>query len=58
MIAFGGGLGPVVYGRVFDVTGRYDGALLAGMGCLFVGSLVLLAMGPYPAWRDPGDRAG
>jgi sugar phosphate permease len=50
VIAFGGGIGPVIYGRVFDVTGRYDMALIGGAGCLVVGALVLLMMGPYPKW--------
>lgn len=50
VIAFGGGMGPVVYGRVFDATGRYDMALLTGVGCLIVGSLSLLALGRYPNW--------
>jgi len=54
VIAFGGGLGPVVYGRVFDATGRYDMALATGVGCLIVGGLALLAMGRYPSWtQDP-----
>lgn len=50
VIAFGGGIGPIVYGRVFDATGRYDMALLSGVGCLIVGSLSLLALGRYPDW--------
>lgn len=50
VIAFGGGMGPVVYGRVFDSTGRYDLALMTGVGCLVLGSLALLAMGRYPDW--------
>jgi sugar phosphate permease len=54
VIAFGGGIGPVIYGRVFDVTGVYDLALMTGAGCLVIGSLVLLGMGPYPKW-GPGD---
>lgn len=53
VIALGGGLGPVVYGRVFDLTGRYDAALLSGIASLVVGSLVLLAMGRYPRWPAP-----
>ena len=54
VIAFGGGMGPVIYGRVFDATGRYDAALLSGIGCLLVGSMSLLAMGRYPRWpQDP-----
>jgi len=52
VIAFGGGMGPVIYGRVFDATGRYDAALLSGIGCLLVGSLSLLAMGRYPRWAQ------
>jgi MFS family permease len=52
VIAFGGGMGPVIYGRVFDATGRYDVALLSGIGCLLVGSLSLLAMGRYPRWSQ------
>ena len=50
VIAFGGGMGPIVYGRVFDATGRYDMALLSGVGCLIVGSVSLLALGRYPDW--------
>ncbi|MGE8133968.1 MFS transporter [Novosphingobium subterraneum] len=52
VIAFGGGIGPIVYGRVFDATGRYDMALLSGVACLIVGSLSLLALGRYPRWSQ------
>lgn len=52
VIAFGGGMGPVVYGRVFDATGRYDMALASGVGCLLVGGVALLAMGRYPSWSQ------
>ncbi len=55
VIAFGGGIGPVIYGRVFDVTGVYDLALMTGAGCLVIGSVILLAMGAYPKW--PGTDA-
>lgn len=58
VIAFSGGLGPVVYGRVFDVTGRYDLALIGGAICLFFGSVVLLAMGPYPRWDRTMPKEG
>ncbi len=52
VIAFGGGMGPVIYGRVFDQTGRYDLALVTGVGCLLAGSLALLTMGRYPDWTE------
>ncbi|WP_343614558.1 MFS transporter [Novosphingobium sp.] len=52
VIAIGGGLGPAIYGHVFDVTGSYNPALWGGVGCILAGSLLLLAMGPYPEGRD------
>lgn len=58
VIAFGGGLGPVVYGRVFDLTGRYDLALTAGGVGLLAGSLTLLALGAYPRWGPTTEREG
>ncbi|WP_443478850.1 MFS transporter [Novosphingobium aerophilum] len=51
VIALGGGLGPVVYGWAFDTMGRYDPALMAGVGCLVAGGFSLLLMGRYPVWR-------
>ncbi|HEX7871968.1 MAG TPA: MFS transporter [Sphingobium sp.] len=51
VIAFGGGLGPVVYGYAFDSTGTYGAALLLGIGCIVVGGGLLLALGAYPKWE-------
>ena len=50
VIALGGGLGPVVYGYSFDLTGHYHFALLGGVGCLVIGGALLLLLGPYPRW--------
>jgi MFS family permease len=50
IIAFGGGVGPVAYGYAFDISGTYRVALLGGVGCLVVGSLLLLLLGAYPRW--------
>lgn len=59
VIALGGGLGPVVYGFSFDRSGNYHMALLGGVGCLIVGSFLLLLMGPYPRWTDrPAPEQG
>lgn len=49
VIAVGGGLGPAVYGYVFDRMGSYALAMWSGVGCILAGSLLLLTMGPYPA---------
>ena len=51
VIAVGGGLGPMVYGAVFDRLGTYAPALWSGVGCIVSGALLLLAMGPYPKGR-------
>jgi MFS family permease len=52
VIAVGGGLGPMVYGWVFDHFGTYRPALWSGVGCILTGALLLLAMGPYPEGRE------
>jgi sugar phosphate permease len=52
VIAIGGGLGPAVYGHVFDLAGTYAPALWSGVGCILAGSLLLLGLGPYPEGRD------
>jgi MFS family permease len=48
VIAFAGGMGPVVFGYVFDRIGDYTIALRSGSACLVVGAVLLLAMGAYP----------
>lgn len=53
MIAIGAGIGPVAYGKVFDMTGAYRAALMGGMGCILLSALLLLGMGAYPA-QDEG----
>lgn len=52
VIAIGGGVGPAVYGHVFDSIGSYAPALWSGVGCILAGSVLLLTMGPYPKGRD------
>lgn len=48
MVVIGGGLGPVLYGYVFDRTGTYDVMLRIGAGIVVAGAALLLLMGPYP----------
>jgi MFS family permease len=50
VIAFGGGLGPVVYGYAFDSTGTYANALLIGVGSVLTGAALLLLLGAYPVF--------
>jgi MFS family permease len=48
VLATGGGLGPVVFGRVFDLSRTYAHILVVGATCLVAGGAFLLLMGPYP----------
>jgi predicted MFS family arabinose efflux permease len=45
--ALGAGIGPVVFGKVFDSTGSYREILLTSAVLLLLGAGMLLAMGPY-----------
>jgi predicted MFS family arabinose efflux permease len=49
--AIGGGAGPVLFGRVFDVSGSYNVVLHSAAAITLVASALMLAMRPYPA-RD------
>lgn len=57
VVAFGGGLGPVVYGMAFDSLGNYTTALVSGGVLLVVGGVLLLILGPYPDLTRHGQRA-
>lgn len=50
IIAFGGGLGPVVYGYMYDRIGNYQLSLTIGMVSVLLGAALLFLMGPYPKW--------
>ncbi len=56
VIALGGGAGPVVYGFSFDRSGNYHAALLGGVACLVIGSVLLLLLGSYPDWSAKRDK--
>ena len=52
------GISPVLYGRVRDMTGLYDGMLQAAMFLFAVGAVLLLTLGRYPTFgavRAPSD---
>ena len=52
--ALGAGIGPAVYGRVYEQTGAFVGALQWSMWAFIFCSLALLLLGPY---RDDKLRA-
>ena len=54
LVSLGSGLGPMIAGLVFDVSGSYAWFLMAGtVGCVFCGLLVL-TLPRYPDW-DAGE---
>lgn len=57
MVVIGGGIGPVVYGYIYDLTGTYSIILKIGACVLVVGGALLLAMGPYPKRFGEGAAA-
>lgn len=52
--ALGAGIGPVVFGRVFDRTGTYDGVLMLSGVLLVVGAGLLLTLGRYRSFEPGG----
>jgi predicted MFS family arabinose efflux permease len=50
LVALGSGLGPMIAGLAYDMTGGYTPFLLAGtVGCVFCGALILF-LPRYPDW--------
>lgn len=52
LVTFGSGLGPMVAGIIYDVTGGYTPFLITGAGaCILCGALIL-SLPAYPKWAD------
>lgn len=54
----GTSIGPVLYGRVHDVTGSYDMLLIAGIPAVLACAALFLGLGPYPdyALQDAAEQ--
>ena len=51
LMAAAAGVGPLLAGRIYDVTGGYSPFLLAGAaGCVF-GGLMMISLPGYPSWQ-------
>jgi predicted MFS family arabinose efflux permease len=54
LMALAAGMGPMLAGLVFDLSGDYGLFLIAGtVGCS-LGGLLILSMPPYPGWDKEG----
>ena len=51
-VALGGGAGPVIFGRAFDLTGGYSHVLLSGIAAIAIGGGLLLLLGPYRTFTE------
>lgn len=52
-LAVAGGLAPMLFARIFDVTRSYDTSLTIASGLFVFGAVILLALGRYP---DPPEH--
>ena len=50
VIAVAGGIGPLVGGMIYDLSGEYDLLIFAGIPTSVIAGLLLLRLGPYPGW--------
>jgi MFS family permease len=56
LLMLGTGIGPIIAGRVHDVTGHYTAHLLTAVPVALVCSFLFARLGPYPVFSAP--RAG
>lgn len=55
LMALAAGMGPMIAGLIYDLSGNYNGFLIAGtVGCA-VGGLIIISMPPYPVWEEPAS---
>ena len=52
LIAGGSGLGPLVAGAIFDLTGDYIPFLWFGLVGTVASAVLLFGLGPYPEWKS------
>ena len=58
LLAFGGGIGPVVGGIAYDLTGSYNMLIMIGAPCSLLCGLLLIRLGPFPKWSAPAHDVG
>jgi predicted MFS family arabinose efflux permease len=57
MVALGTGIGPLIAGLTFDLTGSYTPFLLAGVVGSVICGLLIATLPRYPEWTSPADAA-
>lgn len=52
LFALGGASATAIFGRLYDLFGSYDTALLGSGAAFALCAALLLSLGPYPRWSD------
>ncbi len=58
ILAVAGGVAPMLFARVYDVTASYDNSFLVATGLFVFGALIVLALGRYPRPDVASSTAG
>jgi predicted MFS family arabinose efflux permease len=56
MVSLGSGLGPVLAGAIYDLSGDYRAFLIAGTVGLVLSGLMLFTLPKYPVWGDEREE--
>jgi predicted MFS family arabinose efflux permease len=52
LVVFGTGLGPMIAGMVYDLTGAYTAFLIAGTVGSLISGLLIMTLPRYPEWKQ------
>jgi len=55
LIALGPGIGPLLAGFAYDLTGSYNLLFIAGIPIGLLAGALVFALGPYPNWSEPSS---
>lgn len=55
-MGLGAGVGPLIAGGIFDMTGSYDLFLILAAGGAVLASLLVFRLGPYPRFDEAATR--
>ncbi|MCB2079873.1 MAG: MFS transporter [Novosphingobium sp.] len=58
LVGIGSGLGPIVAGMIFDMSGNYTAFLIAGAVGMLLSSMLLITLPRYPQWRREEEPVG
>jgi predicted MFS family arabinose efflux permease len=56
LMALAVGIGPVIAGRIYDLTGNYAALLAAGIPVSIAAGLAMFRLGPFPTFVQPAPE--